>query len=259
MSSLVNFLLCSVLFCAALFCRFRLFGARASPLSTSQEKGKSLWHNVPLIHEAGENPSFNFVCEIAAMTKAKMEIATDLPQNPIVQDKNKDGSPRFYHGPIYWNYGCLPQTWEDPRVLNEQCENTYGDNDPLDVVEIGSEALPLGSITPVKILGALGLIDCGELDWKLIAVKTNDPLVTEHKVSDLASLARVCPHHVNGIREWFRWYKRPDGKPLNEYAFSGRAIDRADAISVIDETHAHWKELVRLGGKVSPSKPLWVK
>jgi hypothetical protein len=21
----------------------------------------------------------------------------------------------FYHGPIFWNYGLLPQTWEDPN------------------------------------------------------------------------------------------------------------------------------------------------
>jgi len=23
--------------------------------------------------------------------------------------------PSFYHGPIFWNYGLLPQTWEDPN------------------------------------------------------------------------------------------------------------------------------------------------
>lgn len=233
----------------------------ASPFSTLDGKEKSLWHDVPLVKEARnkDNPTYNFVCEIPAFTKAKMEISTNSPFNPIIQDKNKDGSPRFYHGPIYWNYGCLPQTWEDPRVLNEQCENTYGDNDPLDVVEIGSTVLPMGSIAPVKILGALGLIDCGELDWKLIAVHAEDPLVTDHKIENLDDLHRVCPHHVNGIREWFRWYKRPDNKPLNEYAFSGKAIDRKDAIEVIKETHQHWKELMKAEGKVSDSNPLWVK
>jgi inorganic pyrophosphatase len=28
----------------------------------------------------------------------------------------KKGKLRDYHGPIFWNYGCLPQTWEDPSV-----------------------------------------------------------------------------------------------------------------------------------------------
>jgi inorganic pyrophosphatase len=31
---------------------------------------------------------------------------------------------------INWNYGLLPQTWEDPTHSNPDIENTYGDNDP---------------------------------------------------------------------------------------------------------------------------------
>ena len=33
---------------------------------------------------------------------------------PIRQDIKK-GRPRFYPYPIDWNYGMLPQTWEDPQ------------------------------------------------------------------------------------------------------------------------------------------------
>jgi inorganic pyrophosphatase len=40
-----------------------------------------------------------------------------------------------------------------------------GDNDPVDVVEIGSIKLPVGTVTTVKILGAFAMIDDGELDW----------------------------------------------------------------------------------------------
>lgn len=239
---------------------------KKSPFSTSTTSSvKSLWHDVPLYAatdttgNTGDGPVFNFICEIPAMTSAKMEISTTLPNNPIVQDRTKDDKPRYYHGPIYWNYGCLPQTWEDPRVLNEECDNTFGDNDPLDVVEIGSEALSSGSVTPVRILGALGLIDQGELDWKLIAVNTNDPLVSIHNVKDLQDLSRVLPHHVNGIREWFRWYKRPDGKALNEYALDGKAVNREGALKVVEETHKQWKTLMTDAGKVTDTKSLWVK
>lgn len=42
-----------------------------------------------------------------------------------------------------------------------------GDNDPVDVVEIGSQALPVGSVTKIKALGVLAMIDDGELDWKV--------------------------------------------------------------------------------------------
>jgi inorganic pyrophosphatase len=47
---------------------------------------------------------YNYVCEIPKNTKAKMEIATKEKLNPIAQDIKK-GALRFYHGPIFWNYG----------------------------------------------------------------------------------------------------------------------------------------------------------
>ena len=38
--------------------------------------------------------------------------------NPIKQDIKKDKL-RFYPYNIHWNYGMLPQTWEDPEHKNE--------------------------------------------------------------------------------------------------------------------------------------------
>jgi inorganic pyrophosphatase len=51
-----------------------------------------------------EGDLYNYVCEIPKNTKAKMEIATKEKLNPIAQDIKK-GALRFYHGPIFWNYG----------------------------------------------------------------------------------------------------------------------------------------------------------
>lgn len=45
--------------------------------------------------------------------------------------------------------------------------NYQGDNDPVDVVEIGEAEVTMGSVTPVKPLGVLAMIDVGELDWKV--------------------------------------------------------------------------------------------
>ena len=53
--------------------------------------------------------------------------------NPIKQDEKK-GKARLYHGPIFWNYGCLPQTWEDPNVKGDaDVGGAFGDDDPVDV------------------------------------------------------------------------------------------------------------------------------
>ncbi len=50
-----------------------------------------------------------------------------------------------------------------------------GDNDPVDVVEIGSAAGRRGGVYKVKPLGVLAMIDDGELDWKVIAISVDDP------------------------------------------------------------------------------------
>lgn len=53
---------------------------------------------------------------------------------------------------------------------------TRGDNDPIDVCEIGGEIGYYGQTKQVKILGVMALLDEGETDWKLIAIDHKDPL-----------------------------------------------------------------------------------
>lgn len=36
----------------------------------------------------------------------------------------------FFRYNINWNYGLLPQTWEDPSLPNVEVEGAFGDNDP---------------------------------------------------------------------------------------------------------------------------------
>jgi len=42
-----------------------------------------------------------------------------------------------------------------------------GDNDPLDVCEIGLRQIAVGAVRPVKVLGILCMLDEGEADWKV--------------------------------------------------------------------------------------------
>ena len=67
------------------------------------DKVISPWHDLPL--EAGDG-MYNMLTEIPKMTLKKMEVATKVEGNPIMQDEKK-GKARLYHGPIFWNYGCL--------------------------------------------------------------------------------------------------------------------------------------------------------
>jgi len=55
----------------------------------------------------------------------------------------------------------LPRTWEDPTHPNAELGGVLGDNDPVDLVEIGSAALASGSVVPVKVLAVYSMIDDG--------------------------------------------------------------------------------------------------
>ena len=209
---------------------FRVFfqdesGAKVSP-----------WHDVPLKNADG---SMNFICEIPKETKAKMEVATDEKLTPIKQDTKK-GKLRDYPYNINWNYGMLPQTWEDPKHEHPTMK-VSGDNDPVDVVEIGSAALAMGSVTPVKPVGVYAMIDDGELDWKVIAISTSDPKAKD--INDVADVEKHFPGELEKIRVWFRDYKTPDGKPQNKFGLDDKCMDKAYTMGVIEETHEFYNAL----------------
>jgi len=219
---------------------------------TFKQDGKvvSPWHDMPLELEGG---LYNMLTEIPKMTFKKMEVDTKAPGNPIKQDEKK-GKARLYHGPIFWNYGCLPQTWEDPNVKGDaDVGGAFGDDDPVDVVEIGASSLEMGSFTPVKVLGCLSMIDDGELDWKVIALNAAD----EHAdaINDVGDIEKFYPGTVSGIREWFRWYKTPDDKPVNGFGHGERALSAAETKEVIKETNGFYKKLI--SGETDAGK-LWV-
>uniref|UniRef100_G1N310 inorganic diphosphatase n=1 Tax=Meleagris gallopavo TaxID=9103 RepID=G1N310_MELGA len=112
------------------------------------------------------------------LLKPQAHIATEEPLNPIKQDTKK-GKPRyvaniFPHKGYIWNYGALPQTWEDPNHT-DNITGCCGDNDPVDVCEIGSKVRSSGEVVQVKVLGVLALLDEGETDWKIIAIGVDDP------------------------------------------------------------------------------------
>uniref|UniRef100_A0A8C2TDN5 inorganic diphosphatase n=2 Tax=Coturnix japonica TaxID=93934 RepID=A0A8C2TDN5_COTJA len=193
----------------------------------------------------GNEVLFNMVVEVPRWTNAKMEIATEEPLNPIKQDTKK-GKPRyvaniFPHKGYIWNYGALPQTWEDP---NHTDNNTgcCGDNDPVDVCEIGSKVRSSGEVVQVKVLGALALLDQGETDWKIIAIGVDDP--EAQKIHDIDDVRKHKPGYLEATIDWFRCYKVPDGKPENQFAFNGEFKDKDFAFEVIKSTHECWKALL---------------
>ena len=237
----------------------------------------SLWHDVTLVHvdPATDRPTpyLNFVCEIPKFSRCevhniryahvplvsfaqfspssrsfpclrrkKYEIATDEVGNFIKQDEKKGVLREFKKGDIFFNYGCLPRTWEDPTFVHPDAEGCRGDNDPVDVCEIGSKIVKTGEIRPVKILGILCMIDEGEADWKVVAIDAEDKWAPF--LNDIDDVAKQLPGTLDAIREWFRTYKIPDGKPPNVFGLDEKFMDKHYALEIIKECNHAWKELI---------------
>ncbi|XP_020282222.1 inorganic pyrophosphatase isoform X2 [Pseudomyrmex gracilis] len=205
-------------------------------------------HDIPLYADESTK-IMHMIVEIPRWTNAKMEICLKETLNPIKQDVKK-GKLRYvancfpHHGYI-WNYGALPQTWENPDNLDE-ATGYKGDNDPIDVLEIGYRVAKRGEVLKVKVLGTVALIDEGETDWKIIVIDINDPLAD--KMNDVSDIEKQCPGLLKATIEWFKIYKIPDGKPENQFAFNGEAKPREFALRVVEEVHQHWRNLVNQEG-----------
>ncbi|EDW02250.1 GH21893 [Drosophila grimshawi] len=210
-------------------------------------------HDIPLFANK-EKTVYNMVVEVPRWTNAKMEISLKTPMNPIKQDIKK-GKLRyvancFPHKGYIWNYGAMPQTWENPSHI-EPSTGCKGDNDPIDVIEIGYRVAKRGDVMQVKVLGTIALIDEGETDWKIIAIDVNDPLAS--KVNDVSDVDQYFPGLLRATVEWFKIYKIPDGKPENQFAFNGDAKSAEFATSIIAETHKFWQSLINQTNVATPA------
>ncbi|KAK3312000.1 inorganic pyrophosphatase [Apodospora peruviana] len=205
----------------------------------------SPFHDIPLFHDQ-ETGVLNMVVEVPRWTAAKFEISRNESLNPIHQDSSANNKPRFvkncfpYKGYI-WNYGALPQTWEDPNSKNPDT-GKKGDNDPLDACEIGRAIATTGEVKRVKVLGILALIDSGETDWKVLVIDERDPHA--EKLNDIGDVEKYFPGLLDATRDWFRIYKVPDGKEANEFALKGEFMDRKYANGVIKECADAWRKLI---------------
>jgi inorganic pyrophosphatase len=203
----------------------------------------SPFHDIPLWADKTKGVA-NMVVEIPKGQRAKLEINKNEPLNPIKQDV-KNGKLRYVAYEYPFNYGAFPQTWENPGVTHPDTK-AKGDNDPVDVVEIGSQVGKTGEIKQVKILGTYAMIDEGETDWKIVCIDVKDPVA--EKLNDAQDIEKVLPGKLKDVFTFLRDYKIPDGKPANTFAYNNELKDKAFATAITNETHEEWHKLVT--GKV---------
>ena len=139
----------------------------------------------------------NVVIEIPKGTTGKWEVSLD---DGTIKWEFKKGKPRTvtYKGGYIANYGSIPQT-ALPKKLG-------GDGDPVDVVVLG-EPIPRGEVVKVKIIGVLNLMEEGEFDGKLIALKKGSP---EYEAASIKELNSNFGNIVDEMSSWFENYKGPN-------------------------------------------------
>lgn len=143
------------------------------------------------------------------------------------------------YSPVLYNYGFLPQTWENPNVKDTEL-GLPGDNDPIDVIDIGFKRREIGEVYPVKVLGAIGLIDEGEVDWKVLAISLDDPAIQAiHDVEDIKVHKKGL---LESLTDFYKNYKTADGKPSNRFT-EKNTYGRDFAFEVIGKTHEEWKKI----------------
>ena len=86
------------------------------------------------------------------------------------------------------------------------------------------------------------MIDEGECDWKVVVIDAEDKWAPF--LNDIDDVEREMPGMLSAIREWYRTYKIPDGKPPNVFGLNERFMDKEYTMSIIKECHHAWEELI---------------
>ena len=109
-----------------------------------------------------------------------------------------------------------------------------GDDDPLDIVDMTNRTMRIYDIPKLKVIGALSLIDQGELDWKIIAIE--EEYAKDRKIRTIEQFNQRNPGALAEVKEWFRTIKTYDGKPENKFAFD-HFLSVDETIEVILHNH----------------------
>lgn len=193
---------------------------------------KSYWHDVDLINKS--NSKYNMIVEIPYKERIIREMNKDENKNPIKVKINKSTGNqvnlRDYNQDPVINYGFFPMTFSSNSKL--YFNQFKGDNDPLDVIDIGGpfNKLP-GDICDVNILGSFCLVDQGETDLKVI-VSGN---------SNTDKLTTKDVEKINYTMEWFKNFKTFYGKPANKI-LDNKLFSKEETEKMIKEFHQDYLE-----------------
>ena len=135
---------------------------------------------------------------------------------------------RVLHPAMHYpaNYGFIPETWAE-------------DNDPLDVLVVGSTAIAPGIEVTVRVIGALWMADEHGPDAKIVGVVDSDPRFNQTK-----TMADFGNHRLREIRHFFHEYKTLQGIVTTV----GNFQDQDVAVTLIQQRQQRFFTRISPGG-----------
>lgn len=157
------------------------------------------WHRVAVGEQAPH--VVNGIIEIPKNTRAKYEL--DKESGLLKMDRVLFSSINYPQ-----NYGFIPQTYCD-------------DQDPLDILILSQiDVVPL-CLVEAKVIGAMRMIDSGEMDDKIIAVASHDMSVNHY--NDISELPN---HFLVEMQSFFEDYKKLENKTVAVEGFQHADVAR---------------------------------
>eukprot|EP00931_Biecheleriopsis_adriatica_P009142 TRINITY_DN110239_c0_g1_i1.p1 TRINITY_DN110239_c0_g1~~TRINITY_DN110239_c0_g1_i1.p1 ORF type:complete len:520 (+),score=90.11 TRINITY_DN110239_c0_g1_i1:59-1618(+) len=217
----------------------------------------SLWHHVDLVVRDWldeETGTFRYINEMPRGSLQKFELQTKMERNVIREDAKGSRKLQAFGKPVVFNYGCFPQTYRDPCELDETY-NAPGDDDPLDVLEIGQQTIGVGEVVKCRPLGAVCLIDEGQADWKVIVVNTeaDGPLASARSIGEVEA---ICPGRIEQALRWIDDFKQHSSKSGTTLHYEIHDAERA--VALIRKDHSAWKHLCTEAQATGRARDHWV-
>jgi len=148
--------------------------------------------------DPGTPEKINVIIEIPKGSKNKYEI--DKKTGLIALDRVSHTAQDFP-----FDYGFIPQT-------------LWSDGDPVDVVLLTTYPLFPGVLVRARPVAAMGMLDSGEEDDKIIAVPVDDP-----RWDDVKDLKDLNAHTLREIEHFYSTYKKLQNKEVITKDFAGKA------------------------------------
>lgn len=152
-----------------------------------RQKENHPWHSISM----GNNAPKEIVAIIEVPKGSKNKYEIDKESGLLKLDRVLFSAVRYPE-----NYGFIPQS------LGE-------DDDPLDILVLGQEAVHPLTILQARPIGVLNMLDQEKEDSKIISVSTCDP-----EYSDFDSISSLPKHKLIEIKQFFKDYKQLENKKV---------------------------------------------